>query len=451
MNSFFENLKRFGDMPCMVSGDKIYSYEDLIHQALTFKNYIGSNIPPGSVAGAVMDYSFLSIALFLAMSLNHNIIIPLSKDAGQKHKDFMKIGMAGYLIEMDGNGKLIISQCPANFPDNEHYKYLKVKNHSGLVLFSSGSSGPPKGIVHDLNRLVKAYEKPGKSLRTLIFLQMDHIGGINTLLYNLRNQGVIVIPNSRMPEDICRCIADHGVELLPTSPTFLNLLLLSETFSNHDLSCLKMVTYGTEPMPEGTLKRLKQIFPKIRFKQTYGLSETGILKTKSRDDDSLWVKVGGKGFDVKVKDGKLWIRSGYSMLGYLNAENPFEEDGYINTGDMVETQGEWIKILGRESELINVGGNKVFPAEIESVLQKMPEIGDVVVFGKPNPITGQMVAALVKPCVETSVSELKKKIRRFCKSRLESYKIPVKIKLTRENLYSDRFKKKRTQLSETIY
>ena len=74
------------------------------------------------------------------------------------------------------------------------------------------------------------------------------------------------------------------------------------------------------------------------------------------------------------------------MLGYLNAPSPFDEDGFMNTGDQVEQDGEWIRILGRESEIINIGGEKVYPAEIESVVLQLDGVEDVAVYGKSHPI-----------------------------------------------------------------
>ena len=97
--------------------------------------------------------------------------------------------------------------------------------------------------------------------------------------------------------------------------------------------------------------------------QTYGLSELGILRSKSKGPDSLWVKVGGEGFETRVIEGLLEVKAKSAMLGYLNAPSPFTEDGWFKTGDSVLTDGEFIKILGRESEIINVGGEKVYPME----------------------------------------------------------------------------------------
>ena len=128
-----------------------------------------------------------------------------------------------------------------------------------------------------------------------MFLQLDHIGGLNTLFYTLANGGTAVVAEDLSPESVCEAIESHRVQLLPTSPTFLNLLLLSEAHLRHGLSSLELITYGTEPMPESTLKRIVQAFPCARLLQTYGLSELGILRSRSRTSDSLWVRVGGEG------------------------------------------------------------------------------------------------------------------------------------------------------------
>ena len=263
------------------------------------------------------------------------------------------------------------------------------------------------------------------------------------LLIQLINVLLAGIPTASAAAIVCRAVERHGVELLPTSPTFLNLLLISEAYRNYDLSSLKLITYGTEPMPEYTLKRVHEIFPDVRLLQTYGLSELGILRSKSKDSTSLWVKVGGEGFETKVVDGTLWIRAKSAMLGYLNAPSPFDADGWFNTGDAVQVDGEYIRILGRQSEIINVGGEKVYPAEVESVLMQMENIKDVVVRGERNPITGNMVVARVNLSEPEDPITLKKRIRAFCKDKLARFKIPVKVELADSDQFSARFKKLR--------
>jgi acyl-CoA synthetase (AMP-forming)/AMP-acid ligase II len=198
-------------------------------------------------------------------------------------------------------------------------------------------------------------------------------------------------------------------------------------------------------MPESTLKRFNKQFPGIRLLQTYGLSELGILRSKSRSSDSLWVKVGGEGFDTRVVDNKLEIKATSAMLGYYNAPSPFTADGWFITGDMVEVDGEYIKILGRDSEIINVGGEKVYPAEVESVIQTMEGVLDISVSAEKNPFTGQMVKARVQLEAGETLKEFRRRLREFCHGKLENYKIPQKIVLVEEGTYGERFKRMRKE------
>jgi acyl-CoA synthetase (AMP-forming)/AMP-acid ligase II len=143
-------------------------------------------------------------------------------------------------------------------------------------------------------------------------------------------------------------------------------------------------------------------------------------------------------------DGILWVKSDYAMLGYLNAPDPFDADGWFNTEDLVEVDGEWLRILGRDSDLINVAGRKVYPAEVEQAILELDNIRDVVVYGEANPLLGQIVVAKVATVEPESAAELKQRIRRGCAHQLAAFKLPTKVVVADEGgLYSVRLKKKR--------
>jgi acyl-CoA synthetase (AMP-forming)/AMP-acid ligase II len=277
----------------------------------------------------------------------------------------------------------------------------------------------------------------------LAFLLFDHIGGLNTLLYVISNLGCLITIDERAPEAVCAAIERHSVEVLPATPTFLHLLILSGAYTRHDLSSLRLVTYGTEVMPLPTLQRFHEIFPDVDLQQTYGLSELGILRSKSRAPDSLWVRLGGEGYEMRVREGLLEIKAESAMLGYLNAESPFTEDGWFKTGDAVEVEDGFFRILGRRSELINVGGQKVFPVEVESVLQSMPGVVEAVVFGETNAITGHIVVARIALDAPESLANFRKRMHEYCASRLARYKIPQKVLLVDTPSHGSRFKKMR--------
>ena len=216
-------------------------------------------------------------------------------------------------------------------------------------------------------------------------------------------------------------------------------------YENYDLTSLKIISYGTEPMPKSTLIRLKMVFPGVKLLQTYGLIELGVMRSKSEKDDSLWVKVGGEGYKTRIVDGILQIKAESAMLGYLNATSPFTDDGWFITGDKVLQKGEYIKILGRKSEIINVGGEKVYPLEVESVIQEMDNVVEVTVYGEKNHLIGNIVCAKVRLLIDENKKLFIAKLKKYCRENLQNYKVPIKVKFVVEEQYNERFKKIRAE------
>jgi long-chain acyl-CoA synthetase len=275
-------------------------------------------------------------------------------------------------------------------------------------------------------------------------LMIDHFGGFNTFLSTFAYHGVAVCLPQRTTEVVCRVIEQSKATLLPTTPTFLNLLIASATYKSFDLSSIRLITYGTEVMPEATLSKVRSIFPNAQIKQTYGLSELGVLRSKSEDDTSVWVKVGGAGFEIKIIDGVLWVRSEANMVGYLNAPSPFDADGWMCTGDEVEVRGEYIRFLGRKSEVINVGGQKVFPIEVETVLLQDSNVREATVYGVKHPLMGQVAHARISLYQAEAPESLTERLRRLCLTKLAKYKVPVRFVIVDEEAHHGaRFKKLR--------
>jgi acyl-CoA synthetase (AMP-forming)/AMP-acid ligase II len=399
-------------------------------------------IKPGDILAICGDYSPKLCALLLAALANRNIVVPLASATAHRWNRLMELAHTQFAVRFDFDDSWQIS---AFQPTSSHplLQQLQERAAAGLILFSSGSTGQSKASVLDFDRLLAKFEIPRPAYRTLVFLLLDHIGGINTLLHGLCHGGTIVTIQERNPDAVCAMIEAHRIQLLPTTPTFLRLLLIADVVRRYDLSSLEIITYGTEPMPPSTLTAVREVLPHVRFKQTYGLSELGILPTQSRNSGSVWLKLGETGFEHKIVDDVLWVRSSSAMLGYLNAPSPFEAEGWFNTQDLVESDGEYIRILGRKSELINVGGEKVHPAEIENILLQVDNVKDVTVRGQPNPITGEVVAAEISPLVPEDPEALKRRVRQFCNGRLERYKMPAVIKVVLKDHYGTRFKKSR--------
>ena len=431
------------DEAAIVWQEKTYTYQWLIKRIDYWRAVLKENeVSAGAVVILEADFSPNAVALFLVLIESTCILVPLTFAVGSKRDEFIEIAEGEICFTLDEQDNVSIKQL-GRIASHELYTHLRSLGHPGLVLFSSGSTGKSKAALHDFVPLMEKFKVPRQRLRTISFLLYDHIGGINTMLYTLSNGGCLITVSDRSPDGVLRAVEAHQVQLLPTSPTFVNLILLSEDYKLYDLSSLETLTYGTEPMPESTLQGFHRLFPKIRLVQTYGLSEVGILRSKSKSSDSLWVKVGGEGFETRVVDGILHIKAQSAMLGYLNAPSPFTEDGWMITGDNVEVDGEYMRFLGRQSEIINVGGEKVYPAEVESVIQEMDNIAEVTVFGEKNPIMGNIVCAKVTLTGEEDHRTFTKRLKSFCRLRLQNYKVPVKVTVVSDGQHSARFKKVR--------
>lgn len=438
--------KSNSDRDAVVWRDRVYDYGTLLELFEHWKERLPRlGVNTGSVVVLDADFSPNAVALFFALVDQRCILVPLSTASLNQRAEFIQIAAAEIVISVDAND-VVTAEALSATEEPPLYRELRERKHPGLVLFSSGSSGKSKAAVHDLVPLLEKFKVRRKALRAISFLLYDHIGGVNTMLYTAANSGCIVTVKQRDPDSVLAAVEAHRVELLPTSPTFLNLMLLSEAYKRYDLSSLRIISYGTEPMPEHTLKRLHELLPDVALQQTYGLSELGILQSKSKESDSLWVKVGGQGFETRVVDGILQIKARSSMLGYLNAPNPFTEDGWFDTNDVVEVDGEYLRILGRKSEIINVGGEKVYPVEVENVIQELEAVGEVTVYGEKNAITGNVVCADIttaSPLEAAQEKELIALVKQHCREKLQKYKVPLRVNIVSDAQHTERFKKSR--------
>ena len=394
----------------------------------------------GSVVVLVGDFTLEAIGHMLALIELNAITVPLTRATLRNVESQLDEVEPDIIVDVD---RAEVTNRPRPSEANAHYQAIRKMGVAGLVLFTSGSTGRAKAVVHDYSRLLEKFHDTRPSMVTLNFLLFDHWGGLNTLLHSLSSRSMLVLPDSRQPDDVCTLISRYRIELLPATPSFLNMLLISGAIRRHDLSSLKVISFGAEPMPASTLAQLRTVFPDVDLRQTYGMIELGVLRAKSRSDGSLWVKLGGKGYDLRVVHGMLEIKAAATMLGYINHESPITEDGYFRTGDLVEEDGEYLKILGRKSDLINVGGQKVYPAEVETVLLEVGGVLDASVHGEPHILTGKIVVARVIISSTEDPIEMRKKIKRYCAERLQSYMIPTKIHFESEQLQSHRLKRQR--------
>jgi acyl-CoA synthetase (AMP-forming)/AMP-acid ligase II len=443
IDQLLDRIQAYADREAFVWRGKPVTYGEFDSIIAQWTERLKSEgIGQGDCVGVLADYSPQSVGLAFALMRARAIFVPFSEAVEAEMGPLMELGGVQYLFRFDRNDAWSL-EVPGDWPTPELIREFRSREVSGLVVFTSGSTGKPKGILHDCNQLAKKFSEARKGYRTLVFLLFDHFGGFNTMLSVISFGGTIIVPDARTPQHVAKIVSETKVELLPVTPTLLNLMLISGTGTQYDLSSVKLITYGTEVMPEATLKRIAVLAPDAKLQQTYGLSELGVLRSKSENSDSLWVKVGGAGFETRIVDDILYVRSESAMIGYLNAPSPFDEDGWMCTGDRVEQRGEYLRILGRESEEINVGGQKVFPAEVETALLEAGNVDDATVYGEAHKLMGAVVMARVKLHEPEDPAELRARLRKHCLTRLAPYKVPVRFQITDDEQHNKRFKKQR--------
>ncbi|NTV99882.1 MAG: AMP-binding protein [Oscillochloris sp.] len=438
-----ERMAAHPDDPAIIWNDHTYNYGTLLARIAEWREeLVRQKVGAGSVVLLEGGFSPGACSLLIALIEIGAVAVPLTPQIHVHRATFEEIAEVQVAIDFDNDDTWTLTRHERQVTNTLTQKLI-ARRHPGLVIFSSGSTGNHKAVLHDFAALLEKFRKPRQRKCTLTFLLFDHIGGIDTLMNTLSSGGSVVTVAAREPELVCRAIEQHKVHTLPTSPTFLNLLLISEAYNERDLSSLQVIAYGTEPMPESTLRRLHEVFPEVSLVQTYGMSELGVLRSRSKDSGSLWIKFSGEGFETKIVNSILWVRTPTAMLGYLNAPDLFDAEGWLNTQDAVEVDGEYLRILGRASDLINVGGQKVYPAEVEDVLLQLENVRDVAVYGERNALTGQIVAARFNLHTSEDLAAFKRRLRAFCKDRLAPYKIPVRVEITEQEQFGARFKKMR--------
>lgn len=431
-----EMFHALDNQTAIIDSNHSYSYINLSDDILSSYQALSSQISPGSKVALVSICSYKSITTLFALALNNNIVAPLIPSGDINHKEKLDEFNPDYTISINKEG-VSIGKNQTNSYQDPLLEKIKSNQHAGLVLFSSGTTGKPKAILHDLTNLIAHYQfkKKHNNRIFLLYLLFDHIGGLNTIFNTLFTGGCLVIPEKRTPETVCRSIEKNKVQILPVTPGFLNLFLLSKMQEQFDLSSLQAITYGTEPMPLTLLQALKTTLPSVKFIQTFGTSETGIIQLRSFSGKSTSFSISDPDVEFKIINRELIIRSKFQFIGYLNNTVPQNGNTWYSTGDIVEElENGMLRIVGRKSDIINVGGQKVFPEEIEFILREHEFVKDCKAHGNQNAITGQIVVCdvVLNDNYTGTETELKKNLRSFCLTKLERYKVPVKFHIVDE-------------------
>ena len=271
---------------CIIEKNRSFTFDELSEKIKELRILFKQKFKPNDRVVIYSDYSFFSISLLISLSKYSINIIPIVKTTEQEYLKKIESVLPDWILSFNSKQEIVIEKKLISKPKDDinfYFNNTSMTSGSGVVLFSSGTSGKPKVMIQNFTKLIKSTNIPKrqKSLKFILLLMFDHIGGLNTLLSCLISGSPFVIPKDRNPHTIINLIRKHKINILPTTPTFLFFFLMEESISEKKLNSLKLITYGTERMPEFLLKKLNRLLPNVKLLQNLGTSETVIIKTKS--------------------------------------------------------------------------------------------------------------------------------------------------------------------------
>lgn len=334
------------------------------------------------------------------------------------------------------------------------YDYpLIIADDLAVILYTSGTTGKPKGAMLSHRNLTSNAESIGKLVefkvedRILAILPMFHIFCISVCINTpIMCGGNIVISQKFNPIEIINLISKEQVTLFAGVPTMFSFLLQLKDYTAEHMKTIRTCLSGGASLPIELLQRFEEKY-QVNILEGFGCTETapvtafnplkGIRKTGSVGVDIPGVinkVVDPNGNEVpRGEIGELIVKGPNVMIGYLGMPEETSSaivDGWFHTGDLAKMDDEgYIYIVDRMKDLIIVGGYNVYPREVEEVLYKHPSVVEAVVIGVPDPIFGEQVKAYVV-CNDNNVST--NDLLAFCKNHLAKYKVPKEIEFIDE-------------------
>ena len=301
----------------------------------------------------------------------------------------------------------------------------------GVLLFTSGTTGRAKLVHHSWDSLMEgAFHRSLERLRGarwLVTYQPHSFAALQVILSAILSGGSLVMPERRDPCGNVEAVAAHAITHASATPTFWRSFLLAA--AGQTFPSIQQISLGGEAVDQTTLDRLKMTFPCGRLSHIYASSEAGTVFSvhDGRAGFPLeWLdrEIHG-GIRLRIRNGVLEILTKRRMLSYASGQpSPVSEDGWLISGDLVEQRGDRIAFCGRADRIVNVGGLKVSPDEVESFLLSHPDVREAQVYPIPSPLMGQLVGARVVLDPGADPSSVLADVRRYCAANLPPHKQP---------------------------
>jgi acyl-coenzyme A synthetase/AMP-(fatty) acid ligase len=304
------------------------------------------------------------------------------------------------------------------------------------LLLTSGTTGAPKIVCHDVATLSAPIKPAGEPPVWGTFYDIRRYGGLQIFFRAMISGGSLILSQAGEPvADHLARLARHRVTHLSGTPSHWRRALMSPALRSIAPGYVRL---SGEIADQAILDSLRHFFPDASVGHAYASTEAGVgfeVNDGLAGFPARLVGVGNGDVDIKIEDGSLRLRSRRTAAFYVGRAAPQlrDGDGFIDTGDMVELRGDRYHFVGRKGGIINVGGQKVNPEEVEAAINRHPAVWGSLVRARKNPITGAIVAAdvvLKDPSNQTGeqVAQTEREIIALCRENVAPYKVPAMIR-----------------------
>ncbi len=437
------------DLPVLITPAGEWSVADI--RAAGTADALQAAIGYGAVAVRLADPLKLALALITLDGQVKRLLLLSSDMSDAEARDLLsQFGGDALLTDMPSEGghdrpEVVWRETPK--PGEGTGVPVTSRIPTEWIFATSGTTGTPKLVAHSLASLTRTTKLfAGASRRWGQMYNIARFAGIQVFLQGLTGGSLLLpAPDAGLPEQLA-FLASKGCTALSATPTLWRKILMTP---GHEVLPLTQVTLGGEIADGAILSALVRTYPAGRVVHIYASTEAGTAFSVRDGRPGFpvsYLQDAPSGVRLKVVDGRLFVRTRHARATYLNRQEAFADaDGFVDTGDRVEIDGDRCLFLGRENGAINVGGNKVYPEEVEHVLLAHPAVNLARVSARKSPITGQLVVAEVVAMPGVDAGALPVALKTWCADRLPHWKRPAMIRVVAQLAASAGGKVDRTQ------
>lgn len=435
---------RAADMPrkeALVCGGERYSYAQLDTEARRFASLLrDAGVRPRDRVAVCLENSADAVMAIFAVLKANAVFFVVNPHARLEYRDhLLSDSGAAAIIARDPSGKLSVVRVPN--ADRSDASTAAADDDVAALVYTSGSTGAPKGVMLTHRNLTFAAQSICSYLRNtaedviLSVLPLSFTYGLGQVTTAFHAGATLVLePSFTYPRAVLDSMRRERVTGLPIVPTIATLLLQRD-LRMHRLPHLRYITNAAAALPAAKIRKLRAAFAHADLYLMYGQTEcqrVSYLPPQLVDQYPESVGIPIPGTRAEVVDGELVVAGPHVMKGYWNdpamtskvlGRHPLTGDTILHTGDLFRRDGNGLLyFIERRDDIIKVRGEKVAPRYIEEVIAGLRGVAEVSVYGVPDDLSGEAVAASVKPAEGSTITA--DEVRRHCLAHLEPYMVP---------------------------